>query len=268
MDMPNQHLPDAEELCQQVLETVGHEGPPTDLEAVCSLWPNLSLVEEDLDKEGYLVPVGAHAAEILVRRQDPVSRKRFTVAHELGHWVLRNQQNGRLLRGTSSLEGLVLTWNHKRQSPEETWCNRFAAALLVPRSDLHRHLCSGNIEQITIRATQGYSHFGVSQDAFLHRIAETTHLSLAEIVGGPKYRVRRTFRSKYGENRKLEVVFDLLVSYLENVGQRTEREISLGGFHVYSEIRGRSGKATIWACLIPEDGTLWPRTRYSSCDGY
>ena len=92
--MPN--LPDPEHTCEQVLEAVGHSAPPTDLNAVCSLWPDLEVDEEDLDKEGYLIPLGIHGAEILVRRSDPTTRKKFTLAHELGHWTLANLEAGQV----------------------------------------------------------------------------------------------------------------------------------------------------------------------------
>ena len=59
-------LTDPEQACEQILNAVGHDSPPTDLEAVCSLWPDLSIAEEDLDKEGYLVPLGVNGAEVLI----------------------------------------------------------------------------------------------------------------------------------------------------------------------------------------------------------
>ena len=43
-------FPNVEEVCEQLLEAVGHTRPPTDLTAVCSLWPDLEVDEEDLDK--------------------------------------------------------------------------------------------------------------------------------------------------------------------------------------------------------------------------
>ena len=73
--MPN--FPDPEHVCEQVLEAVGHSAPPTDLNAVCSLWPDLGVDEEDLDKEGYLIPLGALGAEILIKKSDPPARKKF-----------------------------------------------------------------------------------------------------------------------------------------------------------------------------------------------
>ena len=73
------NFPDPDQICDQILEAVGHTCPPTDLEAVCSLWPDLKVEEEDLDKEGYLIPLGVHGAEILLRRDDPPNRKKFTL---------------------------------------------------------------------------------------------------------------------------------------------------------------------------------------------
>ena len=69
------HFSDPEQICEQVLRASGHSTPPTDLDAICSLWPDLKIGEEDLDKEGYLIPLGVHGAEILLRKSDPPTIK-------------------------------------------------------------------------------------------------------------------------------------------------------------------------------------------------
>jgi hypothetical protein len=58
----------------------------------------------------------AGAREIRLRASLPAGRRRFTLAHEIGHAYLRSV-------------GLRGAWLE-----EERWCNRFAAALLLPRS--------------------------------------------------------------------------------------------------------------------------------------
>lgn len=56
---------------------------------------------------------------VIVRRRDPLPRRRYTVAHELAHLLLACADDGR---------GLLLT---RRQ--EESMCERFASRVLIPR---------------------------------------------------------------------------------------------------------------------------------------
>src|SRR5579859_429384 len=118
-------LPDPEKLSERVLKRVGVLEPPVEVESVLGVWKELRLVDEDLDGSGYLLPMGKLGGEIIVNRNDPPERKRFTIAHELGHWVL----------------GLI--WKKKsgefKQPPGvpyaviERWCDKFATNLLMPR---------------------------------------------------------------------------------------------------------------------------------------
>ena len=88
----------------------------------------------------------------------------------------------------------------------------------------------------------------------MHRITDTTHLSLAELTGGPDTRVHRKFRSKHEETVKLDAAFALLASHLQNAGQSIERT-TLGGYEVYQETT--SGQSTNWIALVPEHCTLF-----------
>ncbi len=71
---------------------------------------------------------------ILLRTTDSTNRKRFSTAHELGHFMKRLDE-GRLdeefeyvdLRGHSASKGT---------EPDETYANAFAAALLMPEESL------------------------------------------------------------------------------------------------------------------------------------
>lgn len=60
-------------------ETLAREGGPE---------PPEGLSDESL--AGYLYATGRHGA-IFVRRDDPIQRRRFSVAHELGHYLLHFQ---------------------------------------------------------------------------------------------------------------------------------------------------------------------------------
>ena len=208
-------FPDAENICTQVLEAVGHSGPPTDLNSVCSLWPGLEVDEEDLDKEGYLISLGALGTEILIRKSDPPVRKKFTLAHELGHWALANIKGAEVSLGETNGLSLPLHTEHKRRNAEEAWCNEFASCLLMPNEDIQHYLYGlrgGNLaEKISI----GHSIFQVSQEAFLSRIREITPINVFEVVSSDSYpKVRRSFLSVFQPDKDAtEVLGGLLGSF-------------------------------------------------------
>ena len=205
------NLIDPEQVCQQVLTKVGHSGPPTDLEAVCSLWTILNVHEEDLDQEGYLLAFGSLGADILIRRDNPPSRKRFTLAHELGHWTLANLEKGIVLFGEGNKKTLALRTQHKRQTPEETWCNKFAGCLLMPVGDIRSFLNDLRPPSLPHGISCGHNIFGVSQEAFISRICETTPISVFEVVStAENLRVRRKFLSKLAAEEPVSHVVEAL----------------------------------------------------------
>src|SRR5580692_7853535 len=85
-------LPEAETTAGGLLLARGISAPPVDPESLAKLWPGLKISYEDLDGAGYFLDMGREGGEILVRRADVPVRKRYTLAHELGHWVIRNER--------------------------------------------------------------------------------------------------------------------------------------------------------------------------------
>lgn len=160
-------LPDVDTLTWQLIRRVGASGPPLDLDLVVRLWSNLRVSVEDLDGPGYMVGLGDAGAEILIRKADPTERQRYTLAHELGHWVLG------CVSGTGS---------PSRDDDVERWCNKFAAALLMPRYWIKGVAEGRDYESLLDRLVAGPSLFKVSKQAFRLRVAELTPLSLAEVV--------------------------------------------------------------------------------------
>lgn len=107
---------------------------PVDVEDVAAQL-GLRIVKEDLgpDVSGLLVS-NAHGTYIFVHKEDPPNRGRFTIAHEIGHFVLRHQfeggkhvhvDRGNFIsqRGPRASEGVDL---------KEVEANQFAASLLMP----------------------------------------------------------------------------------------------------------------------------------------
>lgn len=82
----------------------------------------LQVIESDAIgiKSGYL---DAENKTICINAKDCSERKRFTIAHELGHFCLGH---GSSLRDTSKADWYVVNTEHEREA------NLFAAELLMP----------------------------------------------------------------------------------------------------------------------------------------
>ena len=117
-----------------IAEKYGRGEVPIDVKAIAQTL-GLKVVETDLGPEvsGLLVTNGV-GAQVYVRKKDPSARKRFTIAHEIGHHVLKHQfetgehvhvDKGNYIsqRGPRASEGI---------DPREVQANQFAASLLMP----------------------------------------------------------------------------------------------------------------------------------------
>jgi hypothetical protein len=69
---------------------------------------------------------GSSGFSIIVRESDPYVRKRFTVAHEVGHFVLHRNQIGESLTDDELYRSGLST-------RQEAQANRFAADILMPK---------------------------------------------------------------------------------------------------------------------------------------
>lgn len=88
-------------------------------------------------------------------KYEPDYRSRFTQAHELGHVVLGHvDRNCTLLRDE----------DFNQFSPQEIQANSFAAALIMPSSEVEKMLDkTSNVSQLA-------THFGVSPTALKYRL--------------------------------------------------------------------------------------------------
>lgn len=102
---------------------------------------------------------------ILLSETDSKNRKRFTCAHELGHYVYR-QENG-----NGTYEYLDLRGEHSSTGldPEEVFANQFAAALLMPEHEVRSLAAQGKSRAVMAM------YFGVSDDAMRIRM-KTLHV--------------------------------------------------------------------------------------------
>lgn len=127
-----------------------------------SLW--LSLVESKfppdmLNVSGFL---DIEKQTIYINADDPFQRRIFTLAHEIGHFMLHKeileQEPGKyeLVYRSQTLEGI--------RDPIEQQANCFAAHLLVPKSMLDKYYHQASIDQLS-------AIFWVSKQVIGYRIA-------------------------------------------------------------------------------------------------
>ena len=245
-------LPNAEEICIELIREAQCSPPPTDLGAISSLWSGLKVSEADLDREGYLVFLGVQGAELMIRRADPPNRKRFTLAHELGHWVLSNTRDGRF-----SLENHVpvLHSTHaSRQSPEEKWCNDFAARLLMPTSEIRRYV-RVNVKDVPRRLATGHVTFRVSEQAFLSRIADSLGWLIVELIHGQDlHMVGRQFTRRIENRSTVDQAVEGLLAQTRGGVPFPSGSISVPGFMAYGIPKTATRQASKYlVCLVAEN---------------
>jgi Zn-dependent peptidase ImmA (M78 family) len=105
---------------------------------------------------------------ILVNQTDMPGRKRFTIAHELGHHFLHLLRDGEIVDGEKNLFRQPKDEQDQRQvSPElrrEYQANWFAAALLMPEEEVRAAWAdSASVKAMAL-------HFNVSETAMVIRL--------------------------------------------------------------------------------------------------
>jgi Zn-dependent peptidase ImmA (M78 family) len=113
----------------------------------------------DPDVSGAIERRGGKEPSIYLNVSDPANRKRFTCAHEIGHFIKRSDETGEF-EYIDYRDSLASTG----QVAEERYANSFAAALLMPERHVRRFHDQGR------DATEMARRFGVSKDAMVNRL--------------------------------------------------------------------------------------------------
>jgi len=171
-------LPSPVTAAERLLSRAGITAPPVDLKQIVSVWSNLFIVEEELDGSGYLLPIGELGAEILVNRDDREERKRFTVAHELGHWVL-----GLTLK---KKVGHFAQPKNVHHVETEKWCDAFAANVLMPEFMIRTNVPHSDPVLAINLIVDAAARFKVSEEAFFIRLWETLRFQVAFVAAHPR----------------------------------------------------------------------------------
>ena len=117
---------------------------------------------------GELVQTDSKDYEININAEDPHTRQRFTLAHEIGHFVYHRDLIGDGLDDDRAYRSTATgSYHNKRIGPrQETDANKFAASLLMPQS-----LIDQLREEGCDRAAMA-DRLGVSEAAMAIRLGE------------------------------------------------------------------------------------------------
>lgn len=161
---------DAKRVADRIFQTYGGGTLPVDLERIAqALKLRVHHEPAPADLSGALVVKGGNA-HVFVNSTHARVRQRFTLGHEIGHYLLHYSDGDIFKRDERSSRGT---------HPEEVQANAFAAALLMPESEV-RKLAEGedlsplDEERIDVLANQ----FDVSTQAMSIRLQELRLLRL------------------------------------------------------------------------------------------
>ncbi|MEH0166717.1 ImmA/IrrE family metallo-endopeptidase [Roseateles microcysteis] len=181
-----------ERRAQQVLRSASALTIPVDLEKVLASL-NVRVHDEDMDDEtaGVLIVKGEQR-HILVNKDHPMNRKRFTIAHELGHLVLHDDEaNGDALGQRMFIDRQIRVYQRVGEASsavyqqegslttiqQEREANAFAACLLMPAPHVTRAALERDLfDEISVASLA--RHFGVSEQAMSIRLQQLQVLTV------------------------------------------------------------------------------------------
>lgn len=159
---------------ENLLSKVSLEGAPVDLDAVAKVL-SLEISEQtslDDDISGCLIRRDDGRNIIGVNAAQHPNRKRFTIAHEIGHYLLHKGEEYHLDRAPSFRINFRDTVSSAAVDENEMEANLFAAELLMPADFLARDLESGM--DLADDSDQGLqtlaNRYGVSAQALTYRL--------------------------------------------------------------------------------------------------
>jgi hypothetical protein len=127
-----------------------------------------------IEADGFLLGwPGEKNCRIVVRLGCEAGRRNFTIAHEIGHYVLREQLNGAVPR----------TLFEQGSRDEETLCNSFAAELLMPATLVFAGLRESGMAGLSAPALLRLAaEYEVSVTALLARVAGAMNGSFLGLI--------------------------------------------------------------------------------------
>lgn len=134
------------------------------IEDLVQYLPDISLeyVEMDSTLSGSLSKIGGSWV-IRINKYHSLTRQRFTIAHELGHYIFHKDDDDSQNEFVDTTFFRGMTSNNL-----EYTANRFASDLLMPEEDVRKLIDNENVRSISDLALK----FGVSSAAMLYRVKE------------------------------------------------------------------------------------------------
>jgi Zn-dependent peptidase ImmA (M78 family) len=169
------NLQEIELRANALLEQHQHNKPPIDVQLLCKQL-GIELVLEELDDDISGILVTKRQPVIAVNRQHGRARQRFTIAHEIGHFMLHKTRKDAVFVDRSAIH-----FRNQVSSagidPAEVAANNFAAALLMPRTMLVEDLKSIDEGIADVQVIRLARKYGVSEQAMNIRLARLDFVS-------------------------------------------------------------------------------------------
>lgn len=172
--------PHIEERAEILLKESGCFSNPININK-CASYLNISLVKHQLsdDVSGFIIAKD-DKTQIGYNANHSEKRNRFTIAHEIGHYILHKEVskffidnfNTPLFRDNSSSSGEIA---------REKQANAFAAALLMPAELIEKEITNYYSKQVTkkIELVDALAtHFNVSKNAMMFRLINLEKIDL------------------------------------------------------------------------------------------
>lgn len=114
---------------------------PVDIYAIAAS-SGILVNEENLDDDtSGLIAIRGDRAVIVINRAHHPNRKRFSLAHELGHYLL-HRNDGKLFVSIYRRNGI----SSLATDPKEVEANQFAAELLMPEEAIKQRLVNSTVD--------------------------------------------------------------------------------------------------------------------------
>ncbi|MCC0805708.1 ImmA/IrrE family metallo-endopeptidase [Methylobacterium sp. W2] len=193
-DLADASSPEA--LVKRILKAEPNLPVPVPIQELCARLGILRI--EDLDTDGFeggLATDAKRSEGIILAKRGGEPRRRFTIAHELGHFLMMHHapdQPGRFLCKSSDLLRLTAKEGDQRQR-REVEANRFAALVLMPPHLLREAMAAfpePNLQHVLALARE----FAVGKETAARAYVQYHPERIAIVVVG-NGRVQRCYRS-------------------------------------------------------------------------
>ncbi|GAA4123130.1 hypothetical protein GCM10022215_29480 [Nocardioides fonticola] len=153
----------------RVLQQTWSAGFPVDPERIASQMPNMEVQRLPLEKGiSGMLRVEPDYAIIYVNSADSPERQRFTIAHELGHYIERTD------RGQDDFNVIDYRSDKQPYDLHEFYADEFAGHLLMPTEEFLRMVHRGDPVALVAK------YFGVSVPAVRQRYQRIRMMAEAE----------------------------------------------------------------------------------------